>query len=436
MGKSGCVAVLGWACAVSTAQAAGLMDAVEAARQHDAALAAARHVLHAGQERRVQGIAGLLPRAQLEGSDQRHRNHVAGAGDLPHRRQKNLTATLTQPLFDVSRVAGLQRGNAESRHAELSYARSMQDLSLRVAHAYFEVLYQREVLQAAAAARAAYERQLGHAEAALKHGEGTRTEVDEAQANHDQALARELQAQTALDVAGGTFTRLTGLPAQEIATLAWTCVAPHAPVALPAAMDDAARDNLDVRVAGESLDVARAEVTDALGAALPVVNLVASHGSERTRTEGYWGDAAYHRSRSTAVGVTLTMPLFAGGGNVSRTREALSRRDAARDTVEDARRQARQKARAAWLGVTQGTTIVQAQQRAVDSAAGKVASTRMGRKVGLRTSLDELNAQQRHFEARRDLAGARHDWLRARLDLAAARGALDDAELAAIGCRT
>ncbi|WP_318826341.1 TolC family outer membrane protein [Burkholderia cepacia] len=431
------VAVFGWLGAAWPAPAADLLDAVNAARRFDAGIGAARNAQLAGREKRWQGLAGLLPRAELNGSYTKQDQPTAAYAAAV--RRHSVSATVTQPLFDVSRVADFKRGGTLADQADIEYEKASQTLITDVAGAYFDVLFGREVLQAAEAAQQAFHKQLEQAQAALRIGDGTRTDVDEARANLDEALARTVSAQTDLAIANGTLQRITGLTATELAPISWQCAPQAAPVDLATAMDDAARDNVDVRIAGKLLDQSQADIVAATGAHLPVVNLQASYGTNWSRGANENGlDAVFgttSKTRSSMIGVTVTIPLFAGGGPLSASREAYRRRDQARDALEDARRKAREHARAAYLGITNGIALIRAQERALASADSKVKSTRLGREVGLRTQIDELNAQQRYFEAIRDLADARYRYLRARLQLSAALGTLGDDDVAAIGCR-
>ncbi|KVN23444.1 anibiotic ABC transporter [Burkholderia pyrrocinia] len=431
------MAILGWLGAAWPAHGADLLDAVNAAWRFDAGIAAARNAQLAGREKRWQGLAGLLPRAELNGSYTKQDQPTAAYAAAV--RRHNVSATVTQPLFDVPRLADFKRGGAVADQADIEYEKARQTLITDVANAYFDVLYGREVLQAAESAQHAYRRQLDQAQAALRIGDGTLTDVDEARANLDDALARKVAAQTDLDVASGTLRRLTGLTADALAPIAWQCAPQAAGVDLPAALDDAARDNVDVRIAGKQLDQSQADLAAAAGANLPVVNLQASYGTNWSRGSNENGlDDVFgttSKTRSSMIGVTVTIPLFAGGGQLSAGREAYRRRDQARDALEDARRKARERARAAYLGITNGLALIRAQERALASADSKVKSTRVGRDVGLRTQIDELNAQQRYFEAIRDLADARYRYLRARLQLSAARGTLGDDDVAGIACR-
>lgn len=422
---------------VSSAHATDLADAVNAARGFDAGFAAAHDAQLAGREKRWQGLAGLLPRAQLDGAYTKQDQPTAAYAAAV--RRHNVTASIVQPLFDVTRFAQFRRGSALADEADVEFTKAGQTLISTVADAYFDVLHAREVLQAVEAARKTFQAQFDRARAALQVGDGILTDVDEARANLDDALARKVGTQNDLEVARGTFRRLTGLDADTIDPVEWRCVPDTMPFDLRAAMDEAARENLDVRIAEERLDQSKADVVAATGAHLPLVSLQATYGTNWSRganenvLDNVFGTTS--KTRSTTVGVTVTIPLFAGGGQLSASREAYRRRDQSRDAVEDARRKAREAARASYLGIVNGLAMMRARERAVASADSKVKSTRYGRDVGLRTQIDELNAQQRYFEALRDVADARYRYLRARIQLSAALGTLSDADVASLACR-
>ncbi|WP_368042268.1 TolC family outer membrane protein [Burkholderia metallica] len=421
----------------SSAHAVDLVDAVNAARAFDAGYAAAHDAQLTGHEKHWQGLAGLLPRAQIDGAYTKQDQPTAAYAAAV--RRHNVTASITQPLFDVTRFAQYRRGNALADEADVEFTKAGQTLISSVADAYFDVLHAREVLQAADAAQQMFQAQFDRAQAALRVGDGTLTDVDEARASRDDALARKVAAQNDLEVARGTFRRLTGLDADTIAQIEWRCVPGPVSLDLSAAMDEAAQENLDVRTMERRLDQSKADVAAATGAHLPVVNLQASYGTNWSRganenpLDDVFGTTS--KTRSTTIGVTVTIPLFAGGGLLSSSREAYRRRDQFRDALEDARRKAREGARTAYLGITNGLALMRARERALASADSKVKSTRFGRDVGLRTQIDELNAQQRYFEAIRDLADARYRFLRARIQLSTALGTLGDADIAAIACR-
>lgn len=419
------------------AKATSLIEAVDAARGYDAGYSAARNAQDAGHQKRWQGIAGLLPRAQLDASyakqDQPNAAYAAAV------RRHNYSASVTQPIFDMVKIADFKRGFVLSDAANVEFAKAQQQLITDVSNAYFDVLFQRESLAAATAAEKAFSQQLEQAKAALELGEGTRTEVDEAQANYDQARAKEVAAANDLAIAQAAYARLTGLQADGIDAMQWQCVPTSAGLELDAALSQAEADNLDVRNAQLQLEQSRADILTASASHLPVITAQASYGTnwsrgaEENALDQIFGTTS--KTRNTTVGVNLTIPLFSGGAGISQMREAYSRRYQASDALEDARRKAQQDARAAFLNVTNGVALMRAQERAMASSRSKVDSTRMGREVGLRSTIDVLNAQQRYFESIRDLADARYKYLKARLQLSASMGALNDSDLTSLSCR-
>lgn len=422
----------------SLAHGADLIDAVNAARVYDSGISAARNAQLAGHEKRWQGIAGFLPHAQLDGNYTKQDQPAAAYAAAV--RRHSYAFSVTQPVFDLSKLADYERGSALSNSADVDYAKAQQQLILDVSGAYFDVLNQRDVLQAARSAKEAFAKQLDQAKTALSIGEGTRTDLDEAQANYDQAEAREVSAQNDQEVARVALARMTGLDGDDLASIGWQCMPTSAPLDMTSAVEQAAVDNLDVRSAELQFDQSKADVLSATSAHLPVVNLQASYGTNWSRGSGQnaWDSlfGTTSKSRSSMIGVTVTIPLLSGGAQYSASREAYRRREAARDALEDARRRARQQARASYFGITNGVALVRAQEKALASADSKVKSTRFGREVGLRTNLDELNAEQRYYETVRDLADARYQYLKARLQLSAALGRLGDADLAELECRT
>jgi outer membrane protein len=124
------------------------------------------------------------------------------------------------------------------------------------------------------------------------------------------------------------------------------------------------------------------------------------------------------------------MPLFQGGAISSRVREAISNLERARQDLETARRTAALNTRQAFLGVTSGIAQVRALQSAVVSSQSQLDSTRLGQEVGVRTGVDVLNAQQQLFQARRDLAQARYNYILNTLRLKAASGRLAEEDVA------
>jgi outer membrane protein len=143
-------------------------------------------------------------------------------------------------------------------------------------------------------------------------------------------------------------------------------------------------------------------------------------------------DGISPNGRAGAVGIVLGVPIFEGGLTTSRVREAVALRDKADQDLENTRRSVIQLTRTQFLNVTNGIAAVQAIERAVASTQSQLDSTVLGRDVGVRTSVDVLNAQQQVFSARRDLQASRYLYLLNTLRLKAAAGRLTEPDLEAV----
>jgi len=130
-----------------------------------------------------------------------------------------------------------------------------------------------------------------------------------------------------------------------------------------------------------------------------------------------------------SIGLTLSVPIFSGGLTQSRVREALALRDRFAQDLENAQRSVAQSVRASFLNVTSGIAQVRALEQAQVSTQSQLDSTVLGRDVGVRTSVDVLNAQQQVLSAQRDLAAARYNYLLNTLRLKASTGQLTEVDV-------
>ena len=422
----------------SLLQATTLLEAVNAARRYDAGFSAALQEKKAGNEAFDQGVAGLLPSINLEGNyykqDQPGVNYAAAV------KRHDYKLSLNQPLFDLAKFAAFQRGSATSDLADAEFIVAQQTLIRDVSDAFFKVVYQREVLEVAVSAIRVYGRQREQALAALRLGQGTRTEIDEAQANYDEAQAKEIAARNELEIAGTAYTRLTGLIVEGIEPVSSQCYRLTRQENMKQALLQAQRNNADILKASTQVAQARSNLVGATAAHLPVVSLQASYGGNWSRGEDsndideFLGTTS--KTKNTLIGVNVSLPLFAGGGQLSASREALDRLNQSKYLLENTRRQVNQQTRTAWLNITNGSALLKARQKATLSADSKVKSTRYGRELGLRTTIDELNAEQKYYDAMQNVAEARYKYLSAGIQLLALLGTLDDPVLQQFSCTT
>jgi len=420
-----------------TVQAADLVSVYRDAVGYDAAFAAARASLDAGRERLPQGRAGLLPNLSVAA------NTVWNDTDITPRttpkstssfnyNSNGWTATLSQPLFRWQNWATYKQGEYGVAQAEAQFVAARQDLILRVAQAYFDVLLAQETLSVSRAQKTAIAEQLESAKRNFEVGTATITDTHEAQARFDLAMATEIAAESDLAVKRQTLRTIAGNDPESLKTLR-----PGAQIGRPQP-DDLAKwaetaetGNANVMQAEAGLRIAEQEVSKQRAGHLPTLDLVATYGKSGA---GYSSLAAGNGMDMTnrTVGVQLAVPLFAGGYVMSKTTEAVALREKAVADLDNARRQAALVARQAYLGVTSGLSQVKAYEAAVVSSQASLDSNKLGYEVGVRINIDVLNAQSQLYDTRQKLMKARLDTLVAQLRLKAAAGNLADDDLAAI----
>ncbi|MFC3531832.1 TolC family outer membrane protein [Vogesella facilis] len=410
------------------AAAFDLAAAVQAARDYDASYAGARQSLLAGQEQAVQGRALLLPSIGLSAGVTRT-DAIKPAADAYNTR--SVGVQLTQPLFDVASYTGYKKGVIGSELAGVQFSASSQQLIADVAKAYFDTLLAEDVLNVTRATKKAYERQLAQAKKAFEVGTATITDTHEAQAGYDSAQASEIAAVSDLEIKRNTLAKLTGLNAEQINHLRGSVALDADLGSLQSWLERAEAGSLSIKSAQQQQQLAEENLTAARGKHLPTVELTAGYSNAHT-TEPSSRLAGRASTAGNSLGLNLTLPLYAGGGINSQVRAAAANLEKARSDVEASRRDVALAVRSAWLGVSNGTAQVKAQEQLLVSAKSKLDATRLGREVGVRTNIDLLNAESSYQDAVRALAAARYNLLYARLALALAAGELDDQAVATV----
>ena len=413
----------------SGAMAADLMQVYQDALANDAKFAAARAQLEAGQESVVQGRAGLLPQIGLSAdaawNDAEIKSNLGtSSGDYDSR---GYGVQLTQPLFRWQNWVQFKQGELRTALAGAQFGAQQQDLVLRVAEAYFNVLNARDIVDAVTQLRTAAGEQRELAKTSFEVGTVTITDVHEAQSRFDLASAQEIAAQNQLEVARQALAQIIGKQPEALASLReGVTLARPQPDNIADWVSAAESGSLGVQAQQLVREIAAQEVERARAGHLPTVDLVASHGV-RNKPQ-----LATDRSEATLVGVQLNLPLYAGGRVSSVTREAAALRFKADADLEDARRSAALAARQSWLGVTSGMAQVKALEAARVSSSSALEANKLGYEVGVRINIDVLNAQTQLADTLQQLSRARYDTLLAQLRLKAAAGTLGEDDVRAI----
>lgn len=414
--------------------AADLLASWQSARGYDATYSAARHALAAGQEKSRQGDSLILPQISLSanaGRAQSGENYGNPAKTDVHTTgpQYGSTLTLKQPLYDASAFYGREQLKVQAQAAEVQFRLAEQDLILRVAKAYFDVNLAQENVHLVAAEKDAVARQLAQAKKTFAVGASTITDTNDAQARFDAIVASEISAENDLSVKQAAYRQLTNLDPMTLAPLAGERVpALPAPADPQQWIDKARTENLGVQAQQLGLQVSTSEIRLYRLASSPTLALVASYDKQWDGSSVSYPGYTNQTNQAT-IGLQLTVPLFTGGYRSSRHREAVELAAQQRDTLEATIRDAQQTARQAYLGVQTGAAQIGALEQARVSSATSLASSKVGRDVGVRTTVDVLNAQQAHYQNLYNLVYARYQYLLNMLQLSAAVGQLDEVAL-------
>ncbi|MBL0284023.1 MAG: TolC family outer membrane protein [Zoogloea sp.] len=426
---------------VAVAVAAGLMAAGAGAADleqvyrdaltYDATLAGARASLEAGREKLPQGRAGLLPSVNLTGNSNWNEADYRTTGRSQGYNSNGWQVQLTQPLFRWQNWVQYKQGEMQVALSEAQYQLARQDLTLRAAQGYFDVLVAQDVLAAATALHEANTQQLALARKSFEVGTVTITDVHEAQSRADLSSAQTIAAESDLAVKRHALLVLTGKEPDALKGLRkGVALSRPEPADIQSWVASAETGNYAVQAAQIGREISDREVERNRAGHLPTVDLVASHGN--TTSANAFAGFAKTDLDTTVVGVQLALPLFQGGAVNSRVREAAALRDKASSDLDNARRTAAQNARQAYLGVSSGLAQVKAFEAAQVSSRSALDANKLGYEVGVRINIDVLNAQSQLFDTLQKLSKARYDTLLAQLKLKAAAGTLGDDDIKAI----
>ncbi len=425
------VLALGAWCGAAAVQAQDLLQIWRDALANDPTYAAARASYRASIEQLPQARAGLLPAvsAELGGRYEetratrsfsaRSRDGTRGTWDL----------VLTQPLYDWSRWQQYEQAKLGVADAELQLQQAYQDLILRVADAYFNVLAAQDTLTATEGEKAAVAAQLESAKRNFELGNATIADTYEAQSRYDLVVAQALLQENTLAVLRDQLAKIIGEPPGALAELPpGLALPPPQPARLSdwatqaeAASLEVARAQLQTRIASRDIQVARS-------GHYPTLSLRATSGN----ADGNNRNSAGGRAVDSSIGLVLSVPIYSGGGVSSQVTEKVQLEQKARKDYEAARRQAVQSARQYYTGVVAGLARIRALEAGEKSSRAAVQANQTGYEIGVRINLDVLNAQQQLYATQRDLAQARYRTLLDGLRLKAAGGILAEADLEAI----
>jgi len=430
------------------AQAQSLSEVVQAARGVDATYLGARSTADAAHWRYEQARAAHLPTANLQVQAGRQTSTqptvigVANPSDptkvdeVPTSEKTSTnsvgaTINAQQTIYNRQNDLQIDQARKSEEFAQSQLAQADQDLIVRVAQAYFNVLTAADAVQFAQGNTKAIGEQLASAKRNFEVGNATITDTREAEARADIAHSQQIAAENDLVVAKVTLDQLVGRNG----------VIPH-PLVLPATLPPvmpsqasdwvslAETDNPALKQARLNLEVAELETSRRKAGNLPTLTAGASYSRNRQRDSFSPGGGSFAGTGgSTNVGLTLTVPLFTGFLIQNQVREGVALQEKARTDADGAHNQVVLGTRTAFVTAMTQAAQVKALEASVASSKLALDATQLGYKVGVKVNLDVLNAQSQLFSTERDASGARYNYLLSQLKLRQAAGNLTNNDL-------
>lgn len=414
-----------------------LQEIFQKALEQDATIRASRAALESGLERLPQARSQLLPQVQASMSRNRNDLDTTAPNFLGQETTTNSKYTsfgnsvsLRQPLFNLQRYFQYEQAKDLVLDAQATHQRNVQELVTRVGGAYMEALLTRDQLRLVQSQKQQYTAMVDAARKALAAGSGTRTDIDDAQARLDMAIASELEAKQNVDytrrqleiLINEQIDRLSVLDIERMSKL------PRNLTSLDEWVTLALDRSPEIRSLLARRDAADKEIAKAQSGHAPTLDGVlqwSDSGNENvTRLNS--------RFVNSAIGVQLVVPLYQGGYVSSQVRQAVAEKTRAEEALEATRRDLGLRVHKEYRGMTEGELKVKALEQAVRSAEQLLLSTQRSRQAGARTTLDVLNAEQQLATASRDLMQARYVALVSRLRLYALSGMEPDQAIAEV----
>ncbi|HEY3488040.1 MAG TPA: TolC family outer membrane protein, partial [Gammaproteobacteria bacterium] len=389
--------------------AADLLELYALAERSDPSIRAAYAEYRAIEQQVPQSWANLLPQISGSISESYSKTEVEASNLLNDSDgdTKGFEINASQSIYNHSYWQQLSQANIVAAQAEADYNAARQDLILRIASAYFSVLGAIDNLAFAEAERKSVEQQLEQTKQRFEVGLIAITDVKESQAQYDQAVASEIQAQNALSTAKEALWAIVNSYPEQINPLNEQMpLQPPDPADKQKWVDKALAENLVLLSADFARNAAQQEVDIQRSGHFPTIDLTARHNYS-DEEESRFGGAS--ETTDTIVTLSLNVPIFAGGGQHARVKEAVYRRDATRERYEATRRQVTQQTRDAYQNIVADISTVTALKQALISSEAAYEATSAGYEVGARNSVEVLTALRNVFEAKRNYAQTRYN---------------------------
>lgn len=398
----------------SPAQADDLMTILDLAMRNDPTLRQAEAQYQSRRTQLDQGRAALMPSLALQGSTTRQTAGPAGEMSFrPGQNSHGYRLNLSQALFNMTAWYAYQSVKLSDRAGALNYAAQEQNLIIRVASAYFDVLRAMDDLETRRQEEAAAQRQFEQTTQREQAGLIAITEVYESQAAYDLARNNTILAEDTLASGYEALEAITGQPHPNLEVLREDFPVLSAEGSAESWTQQAMDTNLELSAARYNLDAQQANLKARKADHLPTIAFQGAFNHNVT-AGGQSADGGLRSTGAidgTSLSLSINIPLYSGGGVQARRRAAEFDVIAQQETLSLIRRQTTQDVRNAYRRVNTDALVIAQRQQAITSAQSALEAIEVGYEVGTRNIVDVLQAREQLFVALRNYSEARYNYV-------------------------
>ena len=414
------------------AQPLSLMDVYQQALAHDASLASALSANRAAQEIIEQGKALYRPTVNFNADTNTLQSNIHYLGTPGNNKSSfdnyRYGVDARQPIFRKQNLIQIEQAATQVSQADKQLNLAQQALMLRTTQAYFDVLMAQDKIELIGAQKAAIASQLAQAQANFDLGSATITDANEAQARYDLTLAQEIAALNEFAIAKHAVQAITGQLPQRLASVKPQLKPNEMGQSMATWQELALLNNLNIQIQQDAAKLAEQEIARNQAGHLPTLDAVASYtDSYANGSVSKFGTG--NELQVGSIGLQLQIPLYEGGATSSRVRQAVLNKQKTQDDLDLVRRQTELDTQRAYLNLSSSIAQLKALDQAVISSQSQLDATQLGYQVGVRTSVDVLNAQQQLYSSKRDALQARYNYLTNIIRLKTAAGIVAAADL-------
>lgn len=395
------------------AEPLSLTEAYKRALTYDAKLKVAEAGNAAQQEEIGKARANFRPSIRLSGAVGRNGTESTSlvqdvSSDYFYNTQ-NYGVVVRQPVFNMSNFAAYRQSKAVAAKSEALLSKERSALFARTLEAYVNVLFSRDNIAFSQAHAKAAKEQMQQARLRYATGSGTLTEIKEAEADYEMALADGLASTHNLENNRRELENITGVYADSLLSIVHAKVSYDVPRPHDISywVEYALDQNSEVKAAKQEIRIAKEQVRKNRASRYPTIDLVAS----RTFSES---DNNYSiGTQYDTYGVTLQMslPIYSGGYVSASVRQASAQFWEAGERKNLTERTVTSDVRKYYNGILSSIAQVNAYDQAVKSSEIALIGTQKGFQTGLRSNVDVLNAQAKLFENKRNFAKAQYQYI-------------------------